>query len=145
MFACITIICLMTLGCGTIIHGTRQKIMFESSPAQASVQVTDAKGTDHGGCVTPCEINLKRDGRYQVKVIKKGYPKKEFFLEGRVSGWLLGSLFWGGPIGIIVDFANGGAYNLSPSEINITFEADTLTHISDDIDDEESGIFDYGI
>lgn len=38
-----------------------------------------------------------------------------------MDGWLFGNLLFGGIIGIIIDFANGSAYKLTPAEVDVVF------------------------
>ncbi|MCP4684588.1 MAG: PEGA domain-containing protein [bacterium] len=107
-------------GCASIIHGSKQDILFETSPAGATVQVSDAKGVMYGPCETPCSLELQRKREYVVNFSKEGYNDAEFHIERKSDGWIWGNILFGGVIGIIIDFSNGSAYKLSPDQAHAT-------------------------
>jgi len=105
---------LLIIGCATIIHGTRQNIAVSSVPSGAEVIV---KGVHMG--TTPAVIELKRnESNIILRFEKEGYEPVEVALNRSVDGWIAGNIIFGGLIGLAVDFISGGAYKLSPSEVN---------------------------
>jgi hypothetical protein len=134
---------LFILGCASIIHGTRQEVFFQSSPAGAQVEVSDDVGVSYGLCETPCSIELKRKNKYVVTISKNGYESIEMLIERKSDGWIWGNILIGGLIGLIIDFSNGAAYKLSPSEIMATLSKESLGGIELDKDPSELIIIDY--
>lgn len=105
---------LLVIGCASIIHGTRQNISVSSVPTGAKVIV---KGVHMA--TTPAVIALKRnESNIILRFEKEGYEPVEVALNRSVDGWIAGNIIFGGLIGLAVDFISGGAYKLSPSEIN---------------------------
>jgi len=101
-------------GCATIIHGTRQNIAVSSVPSGARVIV---KGVHMA--TTPAVIELKRnESNIILRFEKEGYEPVEVALNRSVDGWIAGNIIFGGLIGLAIDFISGGAYQLTPSEVN---------------------------
>ncbi len=119
LIAALTAIALCA-GCASIIHGSKQDILFESSPAGAEVQVTDAKGVQYGPCETPCSLELQRKREYIVEFRKVGYNSAEFHIERKSDGWIWGNILLGGVIGLVIDLSNGAAYRLAPDQFQTT-------------------------
>jgi len=111
------------IGCASIIHGSKQPVTFESTPSGAFVEVTDAMGTSHGTCETPCKLDLKRKNPYKVTMTKTGFGPVTMTIDRKSDGWIWGNLVFGGIIGLIVDFSNGAAYKLSPAQMQVTLPA----------------------
>ncbi|MBD3258582.1 PEGA domain-containing protein [candidate division GN15 bacterium] len=114
------------MGCASIIHGTSQEILFQTIPDGATVSVEDAMGKRYGSCQTPCTLDLKRKREYKVIINKPGYSEATLVLEKKTDGWIWGNIVFGGIIGLIVDFSNGAAYKLSPSELSVTLQESTV-------------------
>ncbi len=95
---------MLTTGCGSIIHGSEQKITFSSNPSGAQVLYD---GGVRG--ITPCEINLKRRPLKNIVVIQKeGFVDKQIEVKTGVSMWaLLGNAVIGVIPGWIIDAATG--------------------------------------
>lgn len=104
--------------CATIMHGSNQKIQFNSTPSQAQVMID---GNNVG--VTPMVTTLKRGDSHTVRITAPGFQPYEMKLEKKVSGWIAGNLVFGGIPGVIVDAVTGSMYKLSPSEVNATLGA----------------------
>ena len=102
--------------CASIIHGTRQSVSVNSIPSGAKVIV---KGVEMAK--TPAVIELKRNKTNIVLCFEKeGCQPVEVALNRKVDGWIVGNIVFGGIIGLAIDFINGAAYHLNPSEVNIT-------------------------
>jgi uncharacterized protein YceK len=69
IFSISLMLCLAFSGCGTIVHGTRQKIDISTDPAGASVTVQPTGETAR----TPATIDLKRKHDYRLSIEKDGY------------------------------------------------------------------------
>ncbi len=107
---------LIAAGCATIVHGTKQDVYVTSQPSGAVVRV-------HGtATTTPGIVTLDRKQRRYVLVFEKeGYKPIEIKLRRTLDGWFFGNILFGGIIGIIVDFANGSAYKLTPADVDVIF------------------------
>lgn len=104
---------LIIVSCASIIHGTRQNISVSSVPSGAKVIV---KGAEMA--TTPAVIKLSRkESHIILRFEKEGYEPVEIALNRSVDGWIAGNIIFGGLIGLAIDFIDGAAYKLSPSEV----------------------------
>lgn len=104
---------LLTYGCASIIHGSRQELAISSEPIGARVLVNG----EHVG-ETPWIANLERKKKEQtIRIELEGYQPFELKLERKISGWYWGNLIFGGIIGLILDPINGSMYKLTPPQI----------------------------
>lgn len=136
----VTLMVLFLVGCASIIHGTGQTVMFQSTPSGAMVEVYDALDVSYGACVTPCSLDLKRKREYKVSFNKAGYKQVELNIQKKTSGRLFGNILFGGLIGIVIDLANGAAYKLSPDELQASLSEESAMLLPD-MDMEEGIIF----
>lgn len=105
---------LLLTSCASIIHGTKQNLSVSSMPSGAKVFV---KGVHMA--TTPAVIELSRkESNIILRFEKEGYEPVEVALNRSVDGWIWGNIVFGGLIGLAVDFIDGAAYKLSPSEVN---------------------------
>jgi uncharacterized protein YceK len=112
----IGIAALLTTGCATIVHGTRQNVGISSTPAGASVTIDNLQsGT------TPVFSKLRRKENHVVRIELSGYQPMDLALTSSVSGWVWGNVAIGGLIGLAVDAISGGMYKLSPEELSAAF------------------------
>jgi len=103
------------INCCSIIHGTRQEISVNSQPIGVKVIV---KGVHMA--TTPAVIEFKRkESNIILRFEKEGYEPVEVALRRSTDGWIAGNIIFGGLIGLVVDFANGAAYKLSPADIQV--------------------------
>jgi hypothetical protein len=113
---------MMSVNCGTIIHGTTQEVSVASSPDEAEVWVDGARVGK-----TPTRLELKRKNDYLVRFVKEGYKPVEVKITSSTSAWIIGNVVFGGIIGCTVDLISGGAYELSPERVDVNLtEADAL-------------------
>jgi hypothetical protein len=83
-------------------------------PSGAKVVVKDVQMA-----TTPAVIELKRkEPNIVLRFEKEGYEPVEMALKRSVDGWIAGNILLGGLIGLAVDFIDGAAYKLSPSEVD---------------------------
>jgi uncharacterized protein YceK len=114
----IGMVALLTTGCATIIHGTRQDIGISSTPAGASVTVDNLQfGT------TPVFSKLRRKENHVVRISLADYQPMDLTLTSSVSGWVWGNIAIGGLVGLAVDAISGGMYKLSPAELSAALGA----------------------
>ena len=105
-------------GCAAIIHGTKQEVAVSSTPSGADVIVMGAHMA-----TTPAVIKLDRkDSNIVLRFEKEGYEPVEIALRRSVDGWIAGNILFGGLIGLVIDFASGAAYKLSPPEIQAVMQ-----------------------
>jgi len=101
-------------GCATIILGSKQSVGISSTPSKAKIFIN---GREVG--VTPEVVAIKKNDAesFKVKIELDGYDPYETVLARKTSGWIAGNIVLGGLIGLVVDFATGGAYVLTPEQI----------------------------
>lgn len=115
--ACASMLALIGLlgGCASIMHGSRQNVAFDSTPAGASVIVDGTKvGT------TPICTDLDRGSEHDVTIELPGYTPQKIHLSRGVDGWFFGNLLLGGVIGLVVDASNGAMYKLDKDRVSVT-------------------------
>jgi uncharacterized protein YceK len=103
---------LLTTGCASIMHGTKQDIGISSSPTNARV-IVDNQPLG----ATPMVAKLARGDNHIVRIEMDGYAPFEATLTKKVSGWVWGNIVFGGFIGLAVDAISGGLYNLTPEQV----------------------------
>jgi len=130
LFSALTLL----VSCATIVGDATHTMPISSVPSEATIQITDEKGTEIIKGTTPTTVTLqKSDGSYwgkksyTVKISKDGFETQTIPVTASVNGWYIGGNFiFGGLIGwFIVDPLNGKMYNLSPENINTTLSAKT--------------------
>ncbi len=111
----ILLVAALLAGCASIIHGSRQDVRVTSVPSGAVVRVNlNNQATTTPGVLT---LNRKEIG-YVLTFEKQGYKPVEVSLRRTVDGWLFGNIIFGGLVGIVIDFASGSAYKLTPDEVS---------------------------
>ena len=120
--------------CASIVGSSDQSVSFRSTPAGATVSVTDENGIDVYRGQTPTSVVLeKADGyfdaqQYTVRFTKPGYRDEVTTVGANISGWYIGNLLFGGIVGLaVVDPLTGAMWTLDPDQINVllTPEGDT--------------------
>ena len=112
--------CSFLAGCGTIIHGSKQQVSFDSNPQGATVRLSD--GTH---LTTPQVAQLRRAQDHTVTIEKEGYEPERITIN-RDFNWgatIFGNILWITP-GVIVDVLAGGAWTLDPEQINVNLVAE---------------------
>ena len=99
--------------CATIISGSKQKVSFKSTPAEASIFINEVEIGK-----TPIEKKLERKKEYDVKIVLDGYKPFETKITKKFNAWYLGNILIGGVIGFIVAPATGAMFRLTPTQIN---------------------------
>lgn len=111
MFAVLSFI---STGCGAITQGTRQSIPVQSSPGAVSIDLNGARYT------TPTTLNLERKNEYILKFSKEGYEPVSIQITKHLSGGYLVFDILLGLVGVIIDAATGGWYNLKPESVMVS-------------------------
>jgi len=123
-------------GCATIVGDKTQLVPISSTPSDATILITDEKGTEVYKGKTPTSVTLqKSDGSYwggknfTVTISKEGFTTQTIPITSSANGWYIGgNIIFGGLIGwFIVDPLNGGMYTLSPEQITSSLGEQT-TH-----------------
>lgn len=139
---------LTTVGCATVVRGTKDNAKFESDPAGATVTV-EAISSDKLGpfdCKTPCELELKRKREWNVVFTLDGYKPATGILKPKVTGGGVasgaGNVLAGGIIGIGVDAGTGANLDLRPNPMKarlvpIDSGADSYVLTEDQLETEE--------
>ena len=108
----LAVLCL--LGCATIVRGTSQDIPIQSHPAHARVFVD---GVDMG--ITPTVLNLTRSKPHSIRLSLAGHEDVMINLDRKfkLGASVVGNIFSFGIVGLVVDVANGSAYQLTPDTV----------------------------
>lgn len=107
------------MGCGAILHGTRQTIQLNSAPSGAKVSISPTNEE----YTTPASISLERKNNYVLTFSKEGYTPAKFNIQKKLSGGILVlDILFTGLLGVIVDAATGAWYNLSPEVATVSLE-----------------------
>jgi len=109
---------LFAAGCATIVHGTSTRISIDTVPEGAIARVGEQMTT------TPGTLIVKNSQPGVIEIQKDGYQPATYYLQQQMSGWVWGNVLVGGFIGIGIDFISGGAYKLTPKDINLSLIAD---------------------
>ncbi len=115
-------VALLTMAaCGTITHGTSQRIACATNPAGARVITSGGKE-----CTTPCALTLKREKDDLLTIQKEGYETVTLQVRSVASAATAanvlmpgGLLCWG------IDHLSGGASRLVPEQVNIALSKRT--------------------
>ena len=108
--------------CGALLHGSRQNVMVETSPAGAKVETSPATGS----FTTPATLDLERKNNYQLTFSSPGYSPATVSLHNSIGvGTVIADVLLTGLIGVVVDAATGSWYGLSPESVNATLTRTT--------------------
>jgi len=105
----------MLCGCGTLIHGGKQNIRIQSSPAGAIARSKSVSVT------TPARMEMSRRTDHVLMISKEGFEPCEIEINRRTSSWLWGNILLlpFAPLGVIIDYYTGGYYELEPSSVYV--------------------------
>ena len=109
---------IFSVGCASIVHGTRQDVTIDSDPPGATVTSRRLPSQ----AVTPANLSLKRKYEYEFQIEKPGYKTEYVLVEKNIAGWFWGNILFGGIIGIIVDMNNGAGYKLEPEDVFVKLQ-----------------------
>ncbi|HEU4684618.1 MAG TPA: PEGA domain-containing protein [Nitrospira sp.] len=102
-------------GCGSLIHGSRQTVSFDTVPPGATIQLENGLRF-----TTPHTMELRRAEDHVVTIEKEGYEPERITLKRDFNAvaTVLGNILWLVP-GVLVDVLVGGAWTLDPEKINV--------------------------
>jgi len=116
--------------CASIVSKSNWPVSIRSTPAGATVTVTNRNGTEVYKGTTPSTIMLKsgsgffKKESYQISFELEGYAVRKVPLECRINGWYWGNLLLGGILGmLIIDPATGAMYKIDDMGIWETLDA----------------------
>lgn len=110
------------VGCATIMNGINQEIGVSSTPPGAIITVD---GENKGSA--PSIIKMSRRNSHTITMELPGYrPYSATVTSNGVSGWIWGNIFFGGVVGLIVDFSTGGIYILNPEQLQANLEKEGI-------------------
>ena len=98
-------------GCGTILHGSNQQVVLQSEPSGAEVY---SNGTLLGR--TPTTVTLARNSTHPLVFRLAGYADQPFQISRGIDGLALVGDILLGVVPLVIDFATGSVYKLSPSQ-----------------------------
>ena len=110
----IVLLGLCTTGCASLMNGTRQDVAVGSSPSNAECRISDQQTIK-----TPAVVSLARTRRHIITCRLAGYQPASATLGLRASNWLWGDIVCGGPIGLLIDAATGGANVIDPAQVQV--------------------------
>ena len=107
--------------CGTIAHGTAQRVPVITSPSGATVTADCGRGARFVG-ETPVVVKVSRKAdRCIINVQKNGYEDRSVVLTRHLSGWVWGNVLFDSaaiPFALI-DLFDGGAYYRAPASVKM--------------------------
>jgi len=127
------VVCFLVSGCASIVSKSSYPVTIISNPDQASITITDERGTQIYKGRTPSTLTLKAGepyfhGKdYAVTFEKNGYEKQVASIHRGLDGWYIGNILFGGLIGfLIVDPLTGAMWKLD-SPLTVTLVEKTAS------------------
>lgn len=118
-------ISLSLCSCATIMGKDSYTVSIQSVPSNAQYEIINRKGTMIRNGTTPDSVSLKSSAgffkgeHYKITFKKDGYETKTYDLKSGISGWYMGNVLFGGPLGIlIIDPATGKMFTL-PEKVHV--------------------------
>lgn len=104
-------------GCGTMLHGSRQDIMVQSSVPGAMVQTSPLSSS----VTAPGMLNLERKNNYVLTFTAPGYAPANVSVTNSIGvGTVIADVLLTGLVGVVVDGMTGSWYGLNPETANAT-------------------------
>lgn len=115
--------------CASIFTKSTYPVSINTTPADATVTITDKKGNEVFVGQTPTVVKLKSSAgffskaEYQIKLSLNGYEEKVMTITSSIEGWYFANILLGGIIGmLIVDPATGAMWSLDTENISTTLK-----------------------
>ncbi|NDE89928.1 MAG: hypothetical protein EB059_02130 [Alphaproteobacteria bacterium] len=116
----IAALALLLSGCSSIIEGTSQEVMVNTTPDKAQCDLVREGVTIASINSTPASTTIKKDKHdITIKCNKAGYQEATYFNKSDAAGATVGNIILGGGIGWAIDSASG-ADNKYTSPVNMT-------------------------
>lgn len=112
----IVILSFILTGCGTVVHGTHQKIEVHSIPEGATFTIFPSGQTGS----TPAEVQLKRSLDHEFLFEDQDYDSQKVYVrrtQSRGASYSNAFVPYIGIIGLGIDSATGAQFNLIPSSV----------------------------
>jgi hypothetical protein len=104
-------------GCGAILHGTRQDIDVQSSPAGAKVETAPPSGM----FTTPARLSLERKNSYVLTFTSAGYSSATVNINRDIGlATVVSDVLLTGLLGVAIDWVTGAWFGLSPEYATVT-------------------------
>lgn len=101
--------------CASIFSGSTDDVMIKSEPDKAEIYINGTyKGT------TPLKVELKRGKSHHIEIKAKDYEPYILLTDKSFNGMVCVNILCapiGTIVGLIIDFATGSAWNISPDKI----------------------------
>lgn len=106
--------------CASIVEGSSQEIMVNSSPSGAHCDISRLAVTIASIEQTPGSATIKKQNKpISISCSKPGYETTTQVAKSDLAAWNLGNVLIGGLIGFTVDWIDG-AWNKYDSPVNVT-------------------------
>ena len=106
-------------GCAVVFKGDSSRIGLNSNPSGAIVYANGSEVCSS----TPCSIKLKSNQNWNLIFKKAGYKDKTLLVNNQIGGlWVVLDVVFG-LVPLIIDAATGAWYDLEPSNVTVTLEA----------------------
>ncbi len=107
------------VGCGTMFGGTTKNISVTSAPSAATITTNPSTAV----FTTPTTLNLQRKNEYTLIARRDGYNEAQFQIRKSMrAGPLILDILFTGLLGVIVDAATGGWWDLNPEDVTLVLE-----------------------
>ncbi len=123
----LTVAVSLLTGCASVFNSGPDDIRIGSTPTGARVSVYDEYGELVASGRTQFRVALRAGKNfhrksYRVKIEKLGYEPHELIIYNKTSGWYWGNVFYGGPLGAVIDPITGNMWKLDPAEVDVKLE-----------------------
>ena len=130
----VVLVPLLFSGCATIFGKSAYPVSIRTTPAGATVSITDKKSKEVYKGTSPATVTLKSGAgyfskaEYKVKITAPGFGQQIIPVNYKLNGWYFGNLLFGGLIGMLnVDPATGAMWKLQTPPIYVTLDKLTET------------------
>jgi hypothetical protein len=127
--------------CGTILNGTTQDVLIQSSPSKMDVKF-EKLGLNYA---TPTTVSLKRKGNYTLVFSMAGYEELKVAINRKPDATpIIADILFSGGLFLFIDWFNGSIFKLDPEAVNVNLTklgaVDELDNIRIGIRESEGGI-----
>jgi hypothetical protein len=110
---------IMMSSCATIFKGTSSNLKVSANQPKAMVSIKNQNGIVVYDGEAPALVKLSKNSEYTVAISLDGYKTQTIGITRSVTGWFWGNLCLGGVVGMVIDYATGGMWDLNPSHIDV--------------------------
>lgn len=112
-------VAVLVSGCATIFTGTGAIVKVTAEPAAAIIVIKSQTGQVFYQGEVPASVKLPKKNNYTVEITLAGYKTQTVYISQDVTGWFWGNICLGGLIGMVIDWATGGMWDLNPTQIDV--------------------------